>query len=157
DAAPRDTVLRIHGSSTIGAHLVPDLLMPFLKAEGWTDLKRVAAADGASSTIVGRPAGSARPAGAYIEISDPENALAALDQGLADSAMCARRVRPAEARQLARMGELTSQKCEHVVALDAVAIIVTPANPVDLLTRAQLREIFLRHTTSWQDVGGSGP
>ena len=157
DGAPCETVMRIHGSATIGAYLVPELLKPFLKAEGWTDLKTVPAADGNSYTLVGHPAGAARAAGVYVEISDPENALGALDQGFADIAMCARRARPAEVRQLSRLGELTSPKCEHVVALDAVAIIVNAANPVDSLTRIQLRDIFLRHTTSWQDVGGSGP
>ncbi len=156
-SAPCETVLRIHGSTTIGANLMSDLLLPFLAAEGWTDLKRVPAAEGASYTVIGRPTGSARPAGAYVEISDPESALTALDQGFADIAMSSRRVRPAEARQLTRLGELTSTKCEHVIALDGLAVIVNAANPVDALTRSQLKDIFLRRTVSWQEVGGSGP
>ncbi len=60
-------------------------------------------------------------------------------------------------RQLTRHGDLTSPKCEHVLALDGLAVIVNAANPVDTLTRSQLKEIFLRRTISWQDVGGSGP
>jgi phosphate transport system substrate-binding protein len=157
DAVPCETVLRIHGSTTIGANLMQDLLLPFLNAEGWTDLKTAPAADGASYTVVGRPSGSAKLGGVYVEVSDPESALTALDQGFADIAMSSRRVRPAEIRRLARLGDLTTPKFEHVLALDAVAIIVNAANPVDALTRQQLKDIYLRHTTSWQDVGGSGP
>jgi ABC-type phosphate transport system substrate-binding protein len=154
---PCETVLRIHGSTTIGVNLMQDLLIPFLKQEGWTALKKSPADDGASYTVVGHPPGSDKLAGAYVEISDPESALTALDQGFADIAMCSRRIRPAEIRQLTRLGDMTSPSCEHVLALDAVAVIVNAANPVESLTRLQLKDIFLRHTVSWQDVGGQGP
>ena len=156
-AVPCETVMRIHGSPTIGAVLIQDLLRPFLSAEGWTELRKSPAAEGTSYTLMGRTPGSAKLAGVYVEISDPESALTALDQGFADIAMSSRRVRPAEARQLTRTGDLTSPKCEHVLALDGVAVIVNSANPIETLTRSQLKEIFLRHTVSWQEVGGSGP
>src|SRR5450432_2957889 len=157
DSAPRDTVLRVHGSDTIGAHLMGELLLPFLQAEGWTDLSRVPSSGGTSSNVVGRPSPGGKLAGAYVEISDPESALSALDQGFADLAMSSRRIRAAEVRQLSRLGDLTSPACEHVLALDAVVVITNAANPVESLTRPQLKEIYLRRVTSWQEVGGSGP
>lgn len=157
DSAPRDTVMRVHGSDTIGARLMGELLLPFLQAEGWTELSRVPSNGGTAYNVVGRPTPGGKLAGVYVEISDPESALAALDQGFADLAMSSRRSRPAEIRQLSRLGDLTSPACEHVLALDAVVLITNPANPVESLTRAQLREIYLRRVTSWQEVGGSGP
>ncbi len=156
-SAPRDTVLRVHGSDTIGASLMGELLASFLKTEGWTDVDRVPASGGTSYNIVGRPTPGGKLAGAFVEISDPESALAALDQGFADFAMSSRRIRPVEIRQLSRLGDLTSPACEHVLALDGIAVITNAANPVESLTRQQLKDIYLRRVTSWQEVGGSGP
>ncbi|OAI43452.1 hypothetical protein AYO41_00135 [Verrucomicrobia bacterium SCGC AG-212-E04] len=157
DAAPRDTVLRVHGSDSIGASLMGELLSAFLKAEGWGGVERAPSSGGTSYNIVGLPTPTGKPAGAFVEISDPDSALAALDQGFADIAMSSRRIRPGEARQFARLGNLTVPPCEQVLALDAVAVIANVANPTESLTRQQLKDIYLRRATSWQEVGGSGP
>ena len=157
DSAPRNTVLRVHGSDTIGAALIGDLLASFLKAEGWTDVNRVPSSGGSSYNVVGRPTPGGKLVGVFVEISNPESALSALDQGFADLAMSSRPIRPAEIRQLSRLGDLTSPACEHVLALDAIAVITNTANPVESLTRQQLKDIYLRRVTSWQEVGGSGP
>lgn len=157
DSAPRATLMRIHGSDTIGASLIGELLLPFLQTEGWSDLNRLPVDGKTSYNIVGHSAPAGKLAGVYVEISDPESALLALDQGFADLAMCSRRARSAEVQQFSRLGDLTSPACEHVLALDAVAVIVNPANPVESLTRAQLKDIYLHQVTSWQEFGGSGP
>src|SRR5690606_10599315 len=43
---------------------------------------------------------------------------------------------------------------EFVVAIDALAIIVHPSNPVSQLTLDQLSDIFTGRITNWQEVGG---
>lgn len=43
---------------------------------------------------------------------------------------------------------------EFVVAIDALAIIVHPSNPVSQLTIDQLSDIFTGRITNWKDVGG---
>ena len=156
-SGPRDTVLRVHGSDTIGASLMGELLLPFLQAEGWKDVSRVPSSGGTSYNFVGRPSPAGKRASVYVEISDPESGLSTLDQGFADLTMSSRRIRPAEVRQFSRLGDLTSPACEHVLALDAVAVIVNAINPIESLTRQQLKDIYLRRVTSWQEVGGSGP
>jgi phosphate transport system substrate-binding protein len=40
------------------------------------------------------------------------------------------------------------------VAYDAIAVIVNPDNPVDSLTRMQVRSIFAGVITNWSEVGG---
>lgn len=46
----------------------------------------------------------------------------------------------------------------HPIALDAIAIIVHPTNPIDNLSMAQLRAIFTGEITNWEEVGGpDGP
>ena len=42
----------------------------------------------------------------------------------------------------------------HTVALDGVAVIVHPANPVKGLTTQQLANIYLGNITNWNQVGG---
>lgn len=43
---------------------------------------------------------------------------------------------------------------EFTVAIDALAIVVHPANPVDKLTIDQLSDIFTGRITNWREVGG---
>ena len=40
------------------------------------------------------------------------------------------------------------------IAYDAIAVIVHPSNPVDSLTRQQVKDIFQGKITNWRDVGG---
>ena len=47
---------------------------------------------------------------------------------------------------------------EHIIAQDAIAVVVNPKNPVDELTIPQLSAIFTRQITNWAEVGGAdGP
>lgn len=41
-----------------------------------------------------------------------------------------------------------------VIARDAIAVVVHPSNPVDDLTRGQVRAIFAGEVTNWSQVGG---
>jgi phosphate transport system substrate-binding protein len=42
----------------------------------------------------------------------------------------------------------------HVVAMDGIAIIVHPSNPLKGLTVEQVKDIYLGKVTNWQDLGG---
>lgn len=44
---------------------------------------------------------------------------------------------------------------EFTVAIDALAIIVNPANPVNQLTIDQLADIYTGRITNWKEVGGN--
>jgi len=43
---------------------------------------------------------------------------------------------------------------QHVVAFDGLAIVVHPSNPVQGLTVAQVRDVYLGKVKSWKDLGG---
>jgi len=43
---------------------------------------------------------------------------------------------------------------EHVIAKDAIAVIVNPNNPVDQLTLRQISDIYSGLITNWSEVGG---
>lgn len=44
---------------------------------------------------------------------------------------------------------------DHIIAIDAIAIIVNPSNPVSNLTKAQLKGIFGGRIQNWREVGGA--
>lgn len=69
--------------------------------------------------------------------------IQALESGIADIGMCSRSLKPEEAG----FTPIT-------VARDAIAIIVHPSNPVNALTRQQVRGIFAGEISNWRDVGG---
>lgn len=53
-------------------------------------------------------------------------------------------------------GEREQGAVAYVVALDAVAVVVNPANPVSQLTEEQLVRIFTGEITDWSQLGGAG-
>ena len=43
----------------------------------------------------------------------------------------------------------------HVVAMDGVCVVVHPSNPVEKLTKAQVRDIYTGKIKNWSQVGGT--
>lgn len=81
--------------------------------------------------------------------------ITALINGTVDIANASRRIK-AEEQEAAKANGI--EPVEHVIALDAIAIIVHPDNPVDHLTLQQLSDIYSGKITNWRDVGGEdGP
>lgn len=77
--------------------------------------------------------------------------IAALMNGTVDLANASRQIKEEE-YTTARANGLEPQ--EFVVAIDALAIIVHPDNPVDQLTIPQLAAIYTGRITNWSQVGG---
>jgi phosphate transport system substrate-binding protein len=78
--------------------------------------------------------------------------IAAMINGTADLANASRAMKPEEI-DAARKNKI--EPVEHVVARDAIAVVVNPRNPVDKMTIAQLSDIFTRKVTNWSEVGGA--
>jgi phosphate transport system substrate-binding protein len=77
--------------------------------------------------------------------------IAALINGTVDIANASRAMKPEELERARTNGV---EPVEHVIAADAIAVVVHPSNPVDGLTIDQLSEIFTGQVTNWRDVGG---
>ena len=77
--------------------------------------------------------------------------IAALIDGTTDIANASRGMKPKEKR-LARKGSI--KPLEHVIARDALLVIVHPSNPISKLTFKQLEKIFTGDIKNWKDVGG---
>ncbi len=78
--------------------------------------------------------------------------IAALLNGTCDIAESSRAVEEKEIKQAEALGIHFNQE---TVALDGIAVVVHPSNPVKNLTMDQLREIFLGNIKNWRILGGS--
>lgn len=77
--------------------------------------------------------------------------LSSLISGTCDIAMSSRNIKEKEIG-LAKQKGINPN--EIIVALDGLAVVVNPSNPVDKLTISQLADIFTGRIINWKDVGG---
>jgi phosphate transport system substrate-binding protein len=77
--------------------------------------------------------------------------LASLISGTCDIAMSSREIKQKEVDQAKLKGVIPN---EIKVALDGIAVVVNPKNPVDKLTLDQLAGIFSGKIVNWKEVGG---
>lgn len=78
--------------------------------------------------------------------------IASLINGTVDIANASRAMKESEFEDARANG---IEPVEIVVAIDALAIIVHPDNPVDQLTIPQLSDIYTGRITNWKEVGGN--
>ena len=77
--------------------------------------------------------------------------IAALINGTVDIANASRAMKEGEIEEARANG---FDPIEYVVAIDALAVIVHPDNPVNELTIQQLADMYTGRITNWQEVGG---
>lgn len=77
--------------------------------------------------------------------------ISSLLEGTTDIAMSSRKIKFDEKNKFQNMGKPIT---EEVIAFDALAVIVNPANKVGQLTRKQLEGIFTGKIKNWKEVGG---
>lgn len=77
--------------------------------------------------------------------------IAALINGTAHIANASRAMKPEEIEAARANG---FDPVEFIVALDAIAIVVHPSNPVNHLTLQQISDIYTGKITNWKEVGG---
>ena len=144
-------ILRVHGSNTIGAELMPLLAEKYLEQQGATDVRRIPGK--LDETVVqGVLAGDSSPKSIEIEAHGSWTAFTDLAQGKCDVGMASRKIKPEEAAALSSLGDMTSPASEHVLGLDGIAVIVSPANPIQSLTKDQLSRIFSGAVTRWHQM-----
>jgi phosphate transport system substrate-binding protein len=77
--------------------------------------------------------------------------IAALINGSTDIANASREMKSEELREAERRG---ITPVEHVVAQDAIAVVINPRNSVDELSIPQISDIFAGRIGNWREVGG---
>lgn len=77
--------------------------------------------------------------------------IAAMINGTVAVANASRKMKPEEMDEARANG---IEPVEHIIAGDAIAVVLHPSNPVDGLSIAQLSAIFTGKITNWHEVGG---
>ncbi|BCU79243.1 phosphate ABC transporter substrate-binding protein [Luteolibacter sp. LG18] len=121
-----DEVLRLKGSDTLGAKLVPQWAESYKADHPGTKFE--IAAEGSST------------------------AFPALLDGTADIGMSSRDIKPEEAKRFEEKGIAIER---HIVAYDVLVIVVNASNPVTGLTRKQVEGLFTGDIANWKDIGGA--
>ncbi len=80
------------------------------------------------------------------------NGIKALLEGLCQVAMSSRDIKKSEIDDAAKRGVTPVRTA---IAIDALAPVVNPANPVSTLSLDQLKKIYAGEITNWKDLGGN--
>jgi phosphate transport system substrate-binding protein len=123
------TTLRIRGSDTLGAKLVPQLAEAFKKQGHKVSFD--IAAEGSSTTFTN------------------------LASGTAEIGMSSRKVKADERALIRSKGALLH---EYELAWDMICIVINKNNPINDLSKKQILQIFAGDIKDWSEVGGTpGP
>lgn len=145
--------MEIHGSNTIGATLAPLLMTGFLQQHS-------------AGTVTATPAGrenetelggtwNGKPVNTLVAAHGTSTGFTSMAAQQADIWAASRRIKPAEVAVMASRADMTSVQSEHVIAIDGLAILVHPSNPVVQLTIEELAKIFAGEITRWSALGGA--
>jgi len=86
----------------------------------------------------------------------PAPGLPRLKKASADLAASSRPIKDSELVDLEPLGDLKSPEAEQVIAIDGLAIILNPRNPLNTLNTEQLAQIFNGEINTWEALGGIG-
>ncbi|WP_439852937.1 substrate-binding domain-containing protein [Pseudomonas syringae] len=146
--------LRIQGSNTINAELGPALVEGMLRQQGMQAVQSVPGTALNEQRVVGTTA-SGQTVSVEVTAHGSGTGFTALKAGNADIAASSRPIKDQEARELASLGDLKSAAGEQIIAIDGVAVIVHPGNPLRQLDTLQLARIFSGEVRDWSEVGGN--
>jgi phosphate transport system substrate-binding protein len=77
--------------------------------------------------------------------------IASLINGTVDLANASRQIKKEEIAEAEANGV---EPVEHIIARDAIAVIVNPQNPVSQLTLKQISDVYSGKVKNWSEVGG---
>ncbi|MCD5970896.1 substrate-binding domain-containing protein [Pseudomonas quasicaspiana] len=148
-----DPVLRIHGSNTIDAQLGPALVEGLMRKQGLRDVRTEPGPAANELRVVGTST-DGKQLKVEIAAHGSGTGFSALKARKADIAASSRPIKEKEIQDLAEIGNLKSPGAEQVIAIDGVAVILHPGNPIRELTTEQLARVFAGEIRNWQALGG---
>ncbi|WP_395606736.1 substrate-binding domain-containing protein [Pseudomonas sp. B22129] len=147
--------LRIQGSNTIGAALGPALVMGLMEHQGLQGVHSEAAEGANEQRLIGKTR-LGKTVTIDVAAHGSSTGFAALKKNSADLAASSRPIKDSELVDLEPLGDLKSPGAEQVIAIDGLAIILNPRNPLNTLTTEQLAQIFNGEVSTWEELGGVG-
>ncbi|KDD68465.1 membrane protein [Pseudomonas mandelii PD30] len=148
-------VLRIQGSNTIGAALGPALVEGLMSEQGLLKIHSEAPDKANELRIIGETVQGRRVV-VDVAAHGSSTGFSALKTATADLAASSRPIKDSERADLAHLGDFKSAGAEQVIAIDGLAIILHPQNPLSELNTEQLARIFSGEAKTWEELGGIG-
>ncbi len=145
-------VLRIQGSNTIGAKLGPALVTGLMQEQGLNDIRTSVTQE--NEQAVSALNGAGRKITVTIAAHGSGTGFSAIGQGSAELAASSRPIKDAESASLSSFGNMKSRDAEQVIAIDGLAIVLHPSNPISALSTMQLAQIFSGEISDWAQLGG---
>jgi len=153
--AQADVDLKIYGSNTVGAELAPALVKEWLKKQGYSQISEKQ--EGTETVLTGTNPGG-KSLAVELDAQGSSTGFAALEGEQANIGMSSRPIKSSEVAALKSYGHCDTAACEYVVALDGIAVIVNPQNPLSKVKKSNLQRLFSGEVTDWAQVGGKpGP
>lgn len=147
--------LRIQGSNTIGAALGPALAKGLMEHQGLRDVRSEPGAGANEQRVVGTTR-QGKTMTIEVAAHGSSTGFSALKNAQAELAAASRPIKDSELVDLESLGDLKSPEAEQVIAIDGLAIILNPHNPLTTLNTEQLAQIFNGEITTWEALGGVG-
>lgn len=145
-------VLRIQGSNTIGAKLGPALVTGLMQEQGLNDIRTSVTQE--NEQAVSALNGAGRKITVTIAAHGSGTGFSAIGQGSAELAASSRPIKDAESASLSSFGNMKSRDAEQVIAIDGLAIVLHPSNPISTLSTLQLAQIFSGEISDWAQLDG---
>ena len=145
------TILRLHGSNTIGSSLVVNLASDYLsRRRGGRDINVREGQKNVEKIITAETENG--PVAIEIFAHGSSTGFRDLAAGSCDIAMASRKIKEKEVKLLQALGDMTAPEAEHILALDGIAVIVNKSNPIKTLSIEQIAAIFSGEITDWSEL-----
>ena len=146
-------LFQVQGSNTVGANLMKNLLVDYFEAKGVSGV----AVQPLELENEYRVGGMVNGQAIFVDVAahGSSTGFKALLAEKADLSMSSRPIKSKEVTKLSRYGNMLGFDAEHVIAIDGLAVIVHPDNPVQQLNLDQIAGIFSGEIDNWQQVGGN--
>ena len=159
---PNDAVLRLAGSNTVGQKLAAMLAAGWARKIGLPAIRTDAGAAEEEYSVIAERAEASRRLRVDVRAHGSTSGAEPLFRSQIDIWMSSRQARESDLEAsrkknvpgIPSFAQITAPGNEHVIALDALAVLVHPRNPVQKLSVAQIKDIYSGKLTNWADVGG---
>lgn len=140
----------IHGSNTLGARLLPELVKAYLNKKG---VENIRIRPLAINEVIVAGLVDGKTVKVVIEAHGSGTGFDGLNKGLADFGASSRRISDSEVSLLKRIGGMRNRNSEHVLAIDGIAIVVNSESNLREMSIPQVASIFSGENRNWASVG----
>jgi len=149
------SLLRIHGSNTIGEKFAPELIKGFLQQEKFF----IRNSDSLNVKIERHINAQQGVRGQKLDIElfahGSSTGFRDLLSLQTDIVMSSRKIKAKEIRQISRLyPSIVDKTTEHIIAYDALAIVINSNQDLNSISLSDLAKIFSGELTNWKELGG---